>query len=307
MNYYEILEIDKNATSKEIKKHYYNLAKKYHPDKNSGNNLDCEKFKQLSEAYSTLSNPKKRYLYDLKIKLNIDDSFDLKFTEDDYELLHEYYNKLMNYTEIKFMKLLFNNLPEVIKNKVKTKLNKLFEEFNEFKTEKTNTLIHLNNIKYINITDLKEEYIVNLRCKFIDIYNNVLKQIIIIDDNNSYHLFITSYNYKIIINRPRKRLILNIVGDLTNFEVKNNDLIYIQNINLYQYYYSDYYTLNLNREIKFKNHYDKTEKIENMGLKDILNNKRGDLYIIYKLDLSKNKLTNDINDKLKINELFNIV
>ena len=39
-----------------------------------------------------------------------------------------------NYTEIKFMKLLFNSLPEVIKNKVKNKLNKLFKEFNEFKT-----------------------------------------------------------------------------------------------------------------------------------------------------------------------------
>ena len=64
MNYYEILEISKNSNTKNIKKHYYELSKKYHPDKNNGKS--DEKFKLLSEAYSTLSNPKKRYLYDMK-------------------------------------------------------------------------------------------------------------------------------------------------------------------------------------------------------------------------------------------------
>ena len=54
MDYYKILEIDKNSTTREIKKHYYKLAKKYHPDKNNG--ISDENFKLLSEAYSTLSN-----------------------------------------------------------------------------------------------------------------------------------------------------------------------------------------------------------------------------------------------------------
>ena len=68
MNYYEILEISKNSDTRSIKKHYYSLSKKYHPDKNNG--ISDEKFKLLSEAYSTLSNPKKRYLYDMKLFFN---------------------------------------------------------------------------------------------------------------------------------------------------------------------------------------------------------------------------------------------
>ena len=67
MNYYEILEINENATNETNKKHYYNLAKKYRPDKNA-NNLIVKNLN--NQAYSTLS-IQKRYLYDLKIKLNI--------------------------------------------------------------------------------------------------------------------------------------------------------------------------------------------------------------------------------------------
>ena len=67
MNYYQILNIDQCCSTKEIKKHYYRMAKQYHPDKNK--NISDENFKYLSEAYTTLSNPKKRYIYDLKLKL----------------------------------------------------------------------------------------------------------------------------------------------------------------------------------------------------------------------------------------------
>ena len=46
MDYYKILQIDKNSSTKEIKKHYYKLAKAYHPDKNNG--ISDENFKLLS-------------------------------------------------------------------------------------------------------------------------------------------------------------------------------------------------------------------------------------------------------------------
>jgi len=63
-DYYQILGISKNATQKEIKKAYYKLAFKYHPDKNRGDKVAEEKFKELAEAYEVLSDPDRRKNYD---------------------------------------------------------------------------------------------------------------------------------------------------------------------------------------------------------------------------------------------------
>jgi molecular chaperone DnaJ len=63
-DYYKILNISRQASPEEIKKAYRNLAVKYHPDK-TGNDKDAEmKFKEVSEAYETLSDPTKKAAYD---------------------------------------------------------------------------------------------------------------------------------------------------------------------------------------------------------------------------------------------------
>lgn len=60
-DYYQILGVDRKAGADEIKKAFRKLAHKYHPDKGQG---DDAKFKEISEAYSVLSNEKKRQEYD---------------------------------------------------------------------------------------------------------------------------------------------------------------------------------------------------------------------------------------------------
>ncbi|MCC0178911.1 J domain-containing protein [Waterburya agarophytonicola K14] len=67
-NYYEMLGVDKNAPSNEIKKAYRTLAIKYHPDRNLGNKAAEEKFKDINEAYEVLSDQTRRVQYDSSIK-----------------------------------------------------------------------------------------------------------------------------------------------------------------------------------------------------------------------------------------------
>ncbi len=62
-DYYDILEIQKNASDDEIKKAYRKMAIKYHPDKNPGDKAAEEKFKEAAEAYEVLSNAEKRQRY----------------------------------------------------------------------------------------------------------------------------------------------------------------------------------------------------------------------------------------------------
>lgn len=63
-NYYELLEVERDAPADEIKRAFKKAALKYHPDRNQGDASAEETFKACAEAYEVLSDPDKRQIYD---------------------------------------------------------------------------------------------------------------------------------------------------------------------------------------------------------------------------------------------------
>src|SRR4026207_2156518 len=63
-DYYKTLGVKRDAKPEEIKKAYRRLARKHHPDVNPGDKASEERFKQTTEAFDVLSDPKKRSVYD---------------------------------------------------------------------------------------------------------------------------------------------------------------------------------------------------------------------------------------------------
>ena len=73
--YYDILNVTRNVDDKELKKKYKQLALKWHPDKHTENKKQAEdKFKQINEAYSVLSDKNKRNIYDKYGKDGLDNT-----------------------------------------------------------------------------------------------------------------------------------------------------------------------------------------------------------------------------------------
>jgi curved DNA-binding protein CbpA len=72
MSYYQTLKVTTNSSPQDIKKSYYKLAVRFHPDKQRDNirkKWAEEHFKKIAEAYDVLANPTKRSQYDLQVKM----------------------------------------------------------------------------------------------------------------------------------------------------------------------------------------------------------------------------------------------
>lgn len=82
-NYYETLGVPFNSDFEVIKKSYYKLAKKYHPDINQSK-AAIDKFKEIKKAYEVLGDPNLRIAYDLENKFNEEDSISRRQSDSRY-------------------------------------------------------------------------------------------------------------------------------------------------------------------------------------------------------------------------------
>ncbi|BCD67814.1 molecular chaperone DnaJ [Nitratiruptor sp. YY09-18] len=94
IDYYEILEVDRNASFEEIKKAYRKLALKYHPDRNPGDKEAEEKFKLINEAYQVLSDEEKRALYDRYGKSGLENQGFSGFEQSSYEDIMDFFESV---------------------------------------------------------------------------------------------------------------------------------------------------------------------------------------------------------------------
>ncbi len=190
MDYYKILNLDIHCTKEDIRKNYRMLSLKYHPDKNNGNDTE---FKKISEAYDTLYDDQKRKKYNLQKLFNIQE-----FTDEEFNLLNQYYESFITSNEFKLMKLLYQSIPDHIKQDI----------YNRFKKIKSKQIIPSQ--KTIDITHLNENFIIHLIVKKNDKKLNKLKIIHIISKNGIYYLYLRDF-HKLNINNHDCILTLNFI------------------------------------------------------------------------------------------------
>ena len=143
-NYYDILEVNKNASPEIIEKAYKTLVKKYHPDLQE-NDLKIkyeEKIKKINEAYSILSDSEKRKNYDLFLKNN-------EVSIDDYNKLYQeniILKKEINYLKNNYKQNNINNNLNNINYYIENIRKNNYEKYNTEKNEENNSKIE--NEKY---------------------------------------------------------------------------------------------------------------------------------------------------------------
>ena len=150
-NYYNILEVNKNASPEIIKKAYKTLVKKYHPDLQD-NNLKAEyeeKIKLINEAFEVLSNSEKRKNYDLNLKQT-------EFSVEDYNNLINENLKLKN--EINYLKNNLINYKNNINNNLNNKINENYNNINKNNFNNSNYNKNINNNYSENI---RQKYNIN--------------------------------------------------------------------------------------------------------------------------------------------------
>ena len=164
-NYYDILEISKNASPEIIEKAYKTLVKKYHPDLQIAEekNKYEKKIKKINEAYDILSNSEKRKNYDLNLK-------NTEISIDNYNALYQENINLKN--NLKILKEKLNNLNNIPNNNYEKNNceNNNYENNNYQKNNKNN---YSENIINNNFNSNNNDKLYYIKMNIKNIYNNL--------------------------------------------------------------------------------------------------------------------------------------
>lgn len=139
-DYYKILEIDRNASDEIIEKAYRTLAKKYHPDLQTGTSQKTyeEKLKEINEAYEVLSDEYKKSVYDEELKKSTISEEEVQRLINENRILKERLQQIEQVEQIKQMEEI-----QRVQN-----IQQMYKEYNP-KVERRNYEINLKNkIKY---------------------------------------------------------------------------------------------------------------------------------------------------------------
>jgi hypothetical protein len=304
INYYQRLGVTPSDSMTTIRKQYYRLAKECHPDKYQGDPREshkCEEFKHLSEAYSALSNPRKRYLYDIRYVFRemvgdemFSESFLYHFSDDDLELLHSYYETLTSSTEFRLIQTLWSSLPTNkglnLKHVIQTILERLRSPATKTRETSDTTGTTLTKISYrtIQCHELYEDYEITLKRPFLEVYRNQCKEILIHSQSGIYHVFVTHSDYRLVFRNGLYKLTLHLVTDVPEHLTLNGaDIYYEYPINLYQYFFDSSTTVSLPSGLLYPAHIHTKGILDNQGLRTMDGGTdRGQLCLIPKLGLS---------------------
>tara|TARA_Y100000768_G_scaffold68896_1_gene48335 strand:- start:8738 stop:9970 length:1233 start_codon:yes stop_codon:yes gene_type:complete len=213
MNYYEVLEIKKDSTENEIKKAYRKLALIHHPDKGG----DEEQFKNITDAYNILSNPKTKQYYDINGNINSIKNIQEKAPLQSFNIyvtLEDIYNTKTLTIEIIKKKINYDSITTCTKCKGSGLIFNLYNLFNIPNQIKCNKC---NGHKYdytIIKESVKHDIIIPVGC--LD------KDKIILEEQGDEYPYGLSGDIEIVINvKPHKY-----------FQRKGNDLFYKTSISL---------------------------------------------------------------------------